>query len=244
MKYIKALYPLIQFLLVTIVVVFMTTFITLLIMDESQINETLLSITWSIITGIILLPIFARKYDEKKIEQKGKKIENINYISLGISLSLVINIIYLLTYKILNIEYSTTNEFIILTIITTVFIGPILEEYLFRGLIFNNLKEIQGVKKSAIITIVIFSLLHVGLTSFITAIILGSLLMYIYIIEENINEILIVHIFFNLTTIIYRLFVVDLSNEYLIPLILVSLVLLIKCLYIIFNLKTNTEIIK
>lgn len=237
MKYIKALSPLFLFLIVTLIVMFLTTMITVAILDDLEVNATLLGITWSIVSGIILLPIFANKYDSKKIENKKESNYNLNYISLGVSLSLVLNIIFLLSYNLLNIKYEVNNEYLILTIITTGLIGPCLEEYLFRGLLFNNLKDLIGIKKSVIITIFIFSLMHIGLTSVITAVVLGMLLTYIYIVENNINNILITHIIFNITTILYRLFVINLTNGYLIILLLVSTLLLINCLNFIFKIK-------
>ena len=71
---------------------------------------------------------------------------------LGFSLSMILNfIIYILspTDKInLNIFY----------VINIAVVGPILEEYLFRGIVYNELKTFNNEKVSMWLSIIIFAL--------------------------------------------------------------------------------------
>ena len=102
---------------------------------NSFINSKLLLIT--IIGFIIFLPIFYLLYRNYKKERKcGYFLES---ISLGISISLIFNI---LVYNLNNIfnftsRYNKTFPFIVLIICTGI-LGPIIEEILFRGIVYNQ----------------------------------------------------------------------------------------------------------
>ncbi len=80
--------------------------------------------------------------------------------------------------------YSSYLLFHILEIINILIIGPITEEFIYRGVIYNKLKSISSIKIAAIITAVLFSCSHIYSYGFkihvIDFIINGLLLVYCY----------------------------------------------------------------
>ncbi|MEG2322529.1 MAG: CPBP family intramembrane glutamic endopeptidase, partial [Bacilli bacterium] len=71
--------------------------------------------------------------------------------------------------------YEANNR-IILTLISTSIIGPIIEELMFRGLIYNTLKQKYSNTKSMLLTTILFSLLHFNLIQIIYTFVVGLIL--------------------------------------------------------------------
>lgn len=151
-----------------------------------------------IFLGIIFIPILYFKYNKFNI--KKEKLKDIYIlILLGISLSLVYNVFGFYFDKILNTNLYGVFD-IKTTLISTVLIGPVIEEYLFRGVMYNEAKKIYSLKKSILIVTLIFSLSHATLIQMIYAFIIGLVLIRVYEKYKNLNSCIIVHIFSNLTT--------------------------------------------
>ena len=70
--------------------------------------------------------------------------------------------------------------FISYLVIIAVFIAPIFEEIIFRGLIYQGLKKHMGVLKAVLVSSIIFSLLHFSIAQFLPILGLGVLLCFIF----------------------------------------------------------------
>jgi len=123
--------------------------------------------------------------------------------------------------------YSNTSN-ILVGIISTVLLGPIIEELLFRGVIYNNLKLKYSIKKSMIITTILFSLSHFTLIQIIYTLIFGMFLNKVYEKYQNIKYVIILHMVSNLVTTLISLFIIKDYFIVNIILLIVSLLYLLK----------------
>ena len=147
-------------------------------------------------------------------------IDNYPKIYLFISIPLFLNSLILL---INNQKIPTINIYIAL--FGSVIIGPILEELVFRYLIYNNLNKFNKKNTSIILSSLIFALVHNGFINIVYAFIIGTILTIIYSKNKNIKEVIILHMVANLMSLLIK--------EYN-PIILISSFLcLIFSLYII-----------
>lgn len=87
--------------------------------------------------------------------------------------------------------------FISYLIITAVFIAPIFEEILFRGLFYQSLKKRLGYIRAAVISSGLFSLLHFNPSQFLPVIGLGTLFCFIFEYTGSLIPAIVLHIFNN-----------------------------------------------
>lgn len=93
---------------------------------------------------------------------------------------------------------------LIIQILTTGLMGPILEELLFRGIVFNRLRKMTTLKKSMLYTSIIFALLHLpNIINAIYALVLSFVLIKAYLKYNTIKVPMMIHVFANITTCIY-----------------------------------------
>lgn len=149
----------------------------------------------SILNLLIFLPMLIREYKQYKDKYEGEIKYVFNMMILGFSLSMILNfIIYILspTDKInLNIFY----------VINIAVVGPILEEYLFRGIVYNKLLEFNSEKKACLIATIIFAFMHInGMYNMIYAFIMGYILNIIYIKQKSLKSAIIFHIIINIAS--------------------------------------------
>lgn len=171
-----------------------------------------------ILTNIIYI-IYIIKKNRIKVN-KYNLIDNYPKIYLFISIPLFLNSLILL---INNQKIPTINIYIAL--FGSVIIGPILEELIFRYLIYNNLNKFNKKNTSIILSSLIFALVHNGFINIVYAFIIGTILTIIYSKNKNIKEVIILHMVANLMSLLIK--------EYN-PIILISSFLcLIFSLYII-----------
>lgn len=171
-----------------------------------------------ILTNIIYIIYIIKKYRIKV--NKYNLIDNYPKIYLFISIPLFLNSLILL---INNQKIPTINIYIAL--FGSVIIGPILEELVFRYLIYNNLNKFNNKNTSIILSSIIFALVHNGFINIVYAFIIGTILTIIYSKNKNIKEVIILHMVANLMSLLIK--------EYN-PIILISsFMCLIFSLYII-----------
>lgn len=171
-----------------------------------------------ILTNIIYI-IYIIKKNRIKVN-KYNLIDNYPKIYLFISIPLFLNSLILL---INNQKIPTINIYIAL--FGSVIIGPILEELVFRYLIYNNLNKFNNKNTSIILSSLIFALVHNGFINIVYAFIIGTILTIIYSKNKNIKEVIILHMVANLMSLLIK--------EYN-PIILISsFMCLIFSLYII-----------
>lgn len=163
------------------------------------------SIYITIIMALIFIPLLVFNY---KKNYKDDKLNSVyKFIILAFSLSLIYNFFGFYLDKLLDTNlYGEFN--IIETIIQTVILGPIIEEYLFRGMIYNGLKKNFNDKKSMIITSIVFAITHINIIQMIYAFLLNIILVKVYEKYKNINSCIIIHSISNLTTTFITIFLV------------------------------------
>lgn len=171
-----------------------------------------------ILTNITYIIYIIKKHRIKV--NKYNLIDNYPKIYLFISIPLFLNSLILL---INNQKIPTINIYIAL--FGSVIIGPILEELIFRYLIYNNLNKFNNKNTSIILSSLIFALVHNGFINIVYAFIIGTILTIIYSKNKNIKEVIILHMVANLMSLLIK--------EYN-PIILISsFICLIFSLYII-----------
>lgn len=189
---------------------------------QSNIFIILISISFTLIFIYYLY-----KYYKKSNEIKKINTPLIPIIINSITLSLLLNLV--LPSKETNIDFS------LYLLITTSILGPVIEELIYRGLIYNYLKI--NTKKSIIITTIIFSIVHLNIIKMIYAFIIGLYLIYLQKKYQNIKLPIISHITMN--SFIYILFPLIFNFSEIFKLILIILL----TIYIIFTIiKTKTSI--
>ena len=184
---------------------------------------------------IIFIPLLYKVF--KKYKTKNNfKIKNIFIpIVFGITVSLAYNI----TLFYLNNLFHFTNMFeissipIIVQIICSGICGPILEELLFRGIVYNKLKEFNSPMKSVILASVIFGLFHSNIINAIYAFGVCFIFIYLYEKYKTLKAPILMHICLNTIIILMLNLIVKNFIAFNIYLLVVSIiVLLILKIYI------------
>lgn len=169
---------------------------------ESFIDSKTLLI--ALIGFVIFFPIFYKLF--KKHKNKNKfNIKNIyEPILLGVSISLIYNItLFNLDNVIDKYELITISSLpLIVQVITSGILGPILEELLFRGYIYNKLKEFNPTMKSIILTCLIFALFHFNFIDSIYAFGVSFMFIYLYEKYKTLKAPIIMHQCLNITVIL------------------------------------------
>lgn len=171
-----------------------------------------------ILTNIIYIIYIIKKHRIKV--NKYNLIDNYPKIYLFISIPLFLNSLILL---INNQKIPTINIYIAL--FGSVIIGPILEELIFRYLIYNNLNKFNKKNTSIILSNLIFALVHNGFINIVYAFIIGTILTIIYSKNKNIKEVIILHMVANFMSLLIK--------EYNPVILISSFLCLIFSLYII-----------
>lgn len=157
------------------------------------------SIWIGLVSFLVFYPLLKKMYKKEKIESK-----SINYSILPILileilmialfvhfLNIWINKIFLLSNRYLE-QQIVWNLFL-----SNVILGPILEEYLFRGIVFERLKKKIPNQKAMFITSLCFALMHIDPLQMFYAFVVGFLLNYVYKETQNINISIFIHCLLN-----------------------------------------------
>lgn len=121
-------------------------------------------------------------------------------IAAGIALN---NILILSNLRSLSTSYQMTAEGLYSASVAVEIAGlgmivPIVEECLYRGVIFRRLRDIMDVKKSILFSALIFAVVHGNIVQFLYAFIFGLLLSYVYETYESIKAPIFLHCAANL----------------------------------------------
>lgn len=185
-----------------------------------------------LITLFIFLPLLYFNY-KKYIKPSNFKIKDIFIpILFGVSISIIYNIVF---YNLNNIIHFTNNFDgsnlpIIVLFISSGIIGPILEELLFRGIVYNKLKEFNKPMKSIVLTSIIFGVIHFNLLNTVYAFGVSFILIYLYEKYKTIKAPILMHVCLN-TTSVWLLYLLKLNytlfNVYLV-IVSIGILLLLK----------------
>lgn len=172
-----------------------------------------------VVLFFIFFPIFYKKYHKKEETKKITVFDFLLLIILGISFSLLYNAIL----GSLNFIFPLTNSFsgttnLVSTIISTVLLGPILEEYLFRGIVYQRLQKYYPVMKSLLLTGFIFAFSHTDLFGILYAFIFNFMLIFVYE-KYHLKASILVHVSANMASLLFAMFIYQ--NFWLIELTLV-----------------------
>lgn len=198
----------------------------------------------AIITLIIFIPILLKVYKQHKTKYN-EKLEPKNTlitIILGISFALIYNIIIYNINSIYNFTniFNNSNTNMIIIFITSCIVGPLLEEFLFRGIVYNKLKQFNPTMRSIILTCLIFGLFHSNIVQIVYGFIFSFILIYVYEKYKNLKYPIIMHISAN--TIVF-LFTFIIDNIILNQIILIISLLSLSYIYLkiikkdVYNLK-------
>lgn len=132
--------------------------------------------------------------------------------------------------------------------IAAIIVAPIAEEILFRGLIFNFLREKISLKYSIIIQALLFGIIHLNVFQGFSAFVYGILLAYIYIWTKSIWSVIIIHFLNNLLAVASMLLYDPDMTKYvtgfdLIILGIIGFVIIIPSLWLLYkdNIKKPTN---
>lgn len=127
-------------------------------------------------------------------------------INITLTIGLFITVIYVVRYispSLINEILNETNESDTGTLYSTIvnaigasFIGPIAEEFMFRGVILNRLRMKMGIKKAIILSSILFGMIHYSL-GVVSAVIFGICMSLIYLRTKNIFVTSLIHIINN-----------------------------------------------
>lgn len=187
-----------------------------------------------LVSVIFWIPLLYKNMKKKNICFNMKWQNSfLNFILLGISSSLVLNIII---FDIGLQELSSDISTPIFSIISVAIIGPVLEELVFRGLIYNKLKESYRVGISILLVSLLFGLFHLNLVQGIYAFLISVIITYCYEKSSNLFIPILVHCSANISVSILLPFLLRMSFLPIQIVLVVFLFLSIVCLF-----KLNTR---
>lgn len=202
MKIIK--WPLIYFLFQFILIFLLSYYYVSNGNDVNLFNDYLSTkqIYIALIVAIIFIPLLINDYKKYK-KQTNTKINYFYLIILGVILSLMYNVFaYYLNFVLKTSLFDNSNN-IAITLLSTGILGPIIEELMFRGIIYNELKSKYSNMKSILLTTIFFAIIHINIIQILYALIIGFILIFVYEKYNNIKAPIILHMASNITTTLF-----------------------------------------
>ena len=123
-------------------------------------------------------------------------------------------------------DFNLTNSILFSGLFTTIFLSPICEELIFRGVFVNRLNLIVPVSYSIVISSLIFASLH-GFGSIVSAFIFGISMALLYLRTDNVFVVIFAHFINNLLaeTIVF----LDVNNVLFIDVVVFDLMSVLAC---------------
>ncbi len=164
-------YPL-WYLGLNYVTLFLSFFLYAMIFGVEALKQMPLEISLGVglIVNLIFYLVLIKHYPKEKKPQKDYG----TMLLLGFSYSLFWNAFFL------QISNSFESEPHIILFFTSVLIGPILEEYVFRGFLFRELKKNYSLMEAMMLSSLLFALFHTTIFQIIFAFFLGLITSYLY----------------------------------------------------------------
>lgn len=168
----------------------------------------------SALSALCTIPVLAWMFrKDRKAEQEGgkhslKKVSWKNYIFLaGISIAVAVglnNLLLLSNLSQVSEGYQQASELLyqpslLVQLLCVGMIIPIMEELIFRGLLFQRLKESMPAKHAVIYSAIFFGLYHGNLVQMIYGAVCGLLLAYVYEKFSSLKAPICMHILMNMT---------------------------------------------
>lgn len=231
MSYLKKIIHSMKEIIITSILVYIIIIISALIYNILGYNNTNNFI--NNILPFILIPYYLITiiYLYLKNYQKEPRLSNSNIfpiISFGISIAIILNMIIFKIFPPVSVDNDIS---LLIVFISTGIIGPIYEEILFRYLLYNKIKKFNSIKKSLLITTIIFAIIHLNPIKIVYAFILGLILNIFYEKDKNILSPILLHISANS--------IVIFLNNYDTKIMLLAILNLLITLILIKRNKTN-----
>ena len=220
------------------------------------INSHSLQITAA--TNIVLIPIFALflRGDNKKRrlawgfsyrlpQTKSLLLMGILGMTAAVSVNAIVSLSGLAYF---SPKYQQVSQIIysgglFMEIVSAVIAAPILEELLFRGMIYARLRDLCGAKWAIIISAAFFGIFHGNLVQFVYAFIIGLMLAYVYEKLKTIWAPIVFHVGANLISVlITELMPQSFSNVFLI-LTAMAVCLVLTVLLLRYVNRYNAEVV-
>lgn len=192
-----------------------------------------------------------KKYEYFKTNEKLNVKDFNTYFALVFFIGNICNLLIISIFKFKG-RTPLINEPLYIDVIMAVFVAPILEEIVFRGVIMNNLRK-YGIRVAIIINSLLFGLSHYNIEMIVPAFLTGIIFSYVAC-KYSIKYSILIHFFINVITktsqvlailrIDILLILVGLFSAFLIIFLLVFFIIgLAKGRYkeIFFILKLNVE---
>lgn len=174
-----------------------------------------------ILSFIILLPFLYKRL--KKTSVTFSLTHNFNPVTfsfIGIFSSLFLNVI-LSFIGVCDISFVNINVSFLLS---TCLLGPILEELVFRGIIYKKISSCFSSLASIILTSLLFGIYHINLTQLVYTFLISLIITSFYKKTDNLAVPIVIHIFANLASTLFLPYI------FLLPVYLI----IILCLIVLF----------
>lgn len=149
-----------------------------------------------LISMMFWVPLFIKQLRKRKIEFNSVGVKNLQkWIWLVISTNIIWNI---LLYDIGKLQVPALP--MLSTVLATCILGPILEEFVFRGIIYSKLKTIFSKEKAIFLVSLFFAIYHFNLLQGIYAFFVSIIVTIIYDKYNNFWLPIIIHCIGNLVS--------------------------------------------
>lgn len=119
---------------------------------------------------------------------------------IGINIPLTKLMSFVLQSQIISESFHISS----LELLGALFLAPILEEFIFRGIILRGLLSRYSSTKAIIVTAILFALIHINPTQILGAFILGLFFSWIYYYTKSIVICILLHFVANGTSILFQ----------------------------------------
>lgn len=210
---IERLWRMISPIVVKEVVLLLFYSILLVLVEERKVVPYITQIT--AIAGVLTIPILiwmirqdaaSRKDDVTKSKKTMRLRDYLFLVVISIAFTTITNFLLLLTNVAKHSEtYQEISELLYapsfgMQILCVGIAIPIVEELVFRGLIYNRLREYHSFAFSMIISAIVFGCFHGNLVQGIYGAMAGILLAYVFELFGTVKAPIIVHMAMNLTS--------------------------------------------
>lgn len=172
-----------------------------------------------LINAFLFVPILVHQYYKYRQKVSKEKKNNLFLVFAPIAFCLLFHIPLLgmgVRYEVMNTSYFWIFLF------SEGIVGPVLEEYLFRGVVYHKLKEIYPTKNAMIFCTLIFALFHGNILQIIFAALLGTILILLYEKYQDIKVPIVFHSIVNLVSLLCIPYLQNIHLIFTIGLFLVS----------------------
>ncbi len=214
----------------------------ILMINNLNLSSSLLSLSISAVISAVVYVLIDRSTLSyiRRVNAKGLILSISTGFLTVVTSTLVALILYYTFPEVLetsdNISNLLLSEDLFQVILAVVIMAPIIEELIFRLLVYGELRKALGVKISIILQAILFGLYHANLYQFSYAFIIGLIFGYIFHKTENITVTIIAHMINNLISVL----IVFYGGQGIY--FLISLVLSVVAIINIKNLKKSSHV--